>query len=247
MVLIPLCSLLQVFVNFAKKQSDNLEQQETSPACAMESPLQRLLNLLRPRAAPTELRALVVEEPEDLETDDEGLISFEEERVRGGQGKGGWLPKIDGAQHGLSFCPVHRLSSLSTLTRSAETWRGCSPSPGFGTTGSLSLDACLPRPSSSTDLRRAVVGSEMAGGAWLGGPVASIGSWQGVRDASLHQPGQPHRGEAHLARKLDCKPHWIWRNPSRPFQKQTSRRRTLFLEWPSWRFGVEDAGFGASE
>lgn len=87
------------------------------------------------------------------------------------------------------------LSSLSTLTRSAETWRGCSPSPGFGTTGSLSLDACLPRPSSSTDLRRAVVGSEMAGGAWLGGPVASIGSWQGVRDASLHQPGQPHRGE----------------------------------------------------
>lgn len=68
-------------MNFAKKQSDNLEQQETSPACSMESPLQRLLNLLRPRAAPTELRALVVEEPEDLETDDEGLISFEEERV----------------------------------------------------------------------------------------------------------------------------------------------------------------------
>uniref|UniRef100_A0A670KMZ7 ATP-binding cassette sub-family A member 2 n=1 Tax=Podarcis muralis TaxID=64176 RepID=A0A670KMZ7_PODMU len=76
-------TLDNVFVNFAKKQSDNLEQQESSPACSMESPLQRLLNLLRPRAAPTELRALVVEEPEDLETDDEGLISFEEERVRG--------------------------------------------------------------------------------------------------------------------------------------------------------------------
>lgn len=73
-----------MFVNFAKKQSDNLEQQETSPACSMESPLQRLLSLLRPRAAPTELRALVVEEPEDLETDDEGLISFEEERVSRG-------------------------------------------------------------------------------------------------------------------------------------------------------------------
>ncbi|XP_053137728.1 ATP-binding cassette sub-family A member 2 [Hemicordylus capensis] len=75
-------TLDNVFVNFAKKQSDNLEQQETSPACLMESPLQRLLNLLRPRAAPTELRALVVEEPEDLETDDEGLISFEEERAQ---------------------------------------------------------------------------------------------------------------------------------------------------------------------
>lgn len=81
-----LCSLLplspQVFVNFAKKQSDNLEQQETSPSCALQSPLERVLSLLRPRAAPTELRALVVEEQEDLETDDEGLISFEEERVR---------------------------------------------------------------------------------------------------------------------------------------------------------------------
>lgn len=73
----------QVFVNFAKKQSDNLEQQETSPSCALQSPLERVLSLLRPRAAPTELRALVVEEQEDLETDDEGLISFEEERVRG--------------------------------------------------------------------------------------------------------------------------------------------------------------------
>lgn len=73
----------QVFVNFAKKQSDNLEQQETSPSCVLQSPLERVLSLLRPRTAPTELRALVVEEQEDLETDDEGLISFEEERVRG--------------------------------------------------------------------------------------------------------------------------------------------------------------------
>lgn len=71
-------------MNFAKKQSDNLEQQETSPSCALQSPLERVLSLLRPRAAPTELRALVVEEQEDLETDDEGLISFEEERVRRG-------------------------------------------------------------------------------------------------------------------------------------------------------------------
>lgn len=70
-------------MNFAKKQSDNLEQQETSPSCALQSPLERVLSLLRPRTAPTELRALVVEEQEDLETDDEGLISFEEERVRG--------------------------------------------------------------------------------------------------------------------------------------------------------------------
>lgn len=80
------CSLspfsCQVFVNFAKKQSDNLEQQETSPSCAMQSPLEHVLSLLRPRATPTELQALVVEEQEDLETDDEGLISFEEERVR---------------------------------------------------------------------------------------------------------------------------------------------------------------------
>lgn len=70
-------------MNFAKKQSDNLEQQETSPNCSIQSPLEHILSLLRPRAAPTELRALVVEEPEDLETDDEGLISFEEERVSG--------------------------------------------------------------------------------------------------------------------------------------------------------------------
>lgn len=70
-------------MNFAKKQSDNLEQQETSPSCVLQSPLERVLSLLRPRTTPTELRALVVEEQEDLETDDEGLISFEEERVRG--------------------------------------------------------------------------------------------------------------------------------------------------------------------
>uniref|UniRef100_A0A7M4EW38 ATP-binding cassette sub-family A member 2 n=1 Tax=Crocodylus porosus TaxID=8502 RepID=A0A7M4EW38_CROPO len=75
-------TLDNVFVNFAKKQSDNLEQQETSPNCSIQSPLERVLSLLRPRAAPTELRALVVEEPEDLETDDEGLISFEEERAQ---------------------------------------------------------------------------------------------------------------------------------------------------------------------
>ncbi|CAM4645740.1 unnamed protein product [Lepidochelys olivacea] len=75
-------TLDNVFVNFAKKQSDNLEQQETSPNCSIQSPLEHILSLLRPRAAPTELRALVVEEPEDLETDDEGLISFEEERAQ---------------------------------------------------------------------------------------------------------------------------------------------------------------------
>ena len=86
----------QVFVNFAKKQSDNLEQQETSPSCVLQSPLERVLSLLRPRTAPTELRALVVEEQEDLETDDEGLISFEEERVRG-------CPQI----WPLHLCPCH--------------------------------------------------------------------------------------------------------------------------------------------
>lgn len=71
----------QVFVNFAKKQSDNLEQQETEPPSALRSPLGRLLSLFRARPAPTELRALVADEPEDLDTEDEGLISFEEERV----------------------------------------------------------------------------------------------------------------------------------------------------------------------
>lgn len=68
-------------MNFAKKQSDNLEQQETEPPSALQSPLGRLLSLFRRRPAPTELRALVADEPEDLDTEDEGLISFEEERV----------------------------------------------------------------------------------------------------------------------------------------------------------------------
>uniref|UniRef100_A0A8C7IGE6 ATP-binding cassette sub-family A member 2 n=1 Tax=Oncorhynchus kisutch TaxID=8019 RepID=A0A8C7IGE6_ONCKI len=77
-------TLDNVFVNFAKKQSDNLEQQESSPPGGGQSPLQRLLTLLRPRLANTELDALVSEEPEELESDDdEGLISFEEERKVG--------------------------------------------------------------------------------------------------------------------------------------------------------------------
>lgn len=66
-------------MNFAKKQSDNVEQQEAEPS-TLPSPL-GLLSLLRPRSAPTELQALVADEPEDLDTEDEGLISFEEERV----------------------------------------------------------------------------------------------------------------------------------------------------------------------
>lgn len=85
----------QVFVNFAKKQSDNLEQQETEPPSALQSPLGRLLSLFRPRPTPTELRALVTDEPEDLDTEDEGLIRFEEERVSracrpGSPGMGLW-------------------------------------------------------------------------------------------------------------------------------------------------------------
>uniref|UniRef100_A0A4W4H9Z9 ATP-binding cassette sub-family A member 2 n=1 Tax=Electrophorus electricus TaxID=8005 RepID=A0A4W4H9Z9_ELEEL len=76
-------TLDNVFVNFAKKQSDNLEQQDSSPSSGRQSPLQRLLSILRPRPANTELNALVSEEPEELESDDdEGLISFEEERVQ---------------------------------------------------------------------------------------------------------------------------------------------------------------------
>ncbi|XP_036383449.1 ATP-binding cassette sub-family A member 2 isoform X4 [Megalops cyprinoides] len=76
-------TLDNVFVNFAKKQSDNLEQQESSPPGGGQSPLQRILSMLRPRPANTELNALVSEEPEELESDDdEGLISFEEERVQ---------------------------------------------------------------------------------------------------------------------------------------------------------------------
>uniref|UniRef100_A0A8C1W4H8 ATP-binding cassette sub-family A member 2 n=1 Tax=Cyprinus carpio TaxID=7962 RepID=A0A8C1W4H8_CYPCA len=76
-------TLDNVFVNFAKKQSDNLEQQESSPSSAGQSPLQRLLSILRPRPTNTELNTLISEEPEELESDDdEGLISFEEERVQ---------------------------------------------------------------------------------------------------------------------------------------------------------------------
>ncbi|KAM9081967.1 ATP-binding cassette sub-family A member 2 isoform 2-T2 [Megaptera novaeangliae] len=75
-------TLDNVFVNFAKKQSDNLEQQETEPPSALQSPLGRLLSLFRPRPPTTELRALVADEPEDLDTEDEGLISFEEERAQ---------------------------------------------------------------------------------------------------------------------------------------------------------------------
>ncbi|CAK6433420.1 unnamed protein product [Pipistrellus nathusii] len=75
-------TLDNVFVNFAKKQSDNLEQQETELPSALQSPLGRLLSLFRRRPAPTELRALMADEPEDLDTEDEGLISFEEERAQ---------------------------------------------------------------------------------------------------------------------------------------------------------------------
>ncbi|XP_054980053.1 ATP-binding cassette sub-family A member 2 isoform X2 [Sorex araneus] len=75
-------TLDNVFVNFAKKQSDNLEQREAEPSSGLQSPLGRLLSLFRPRPAPTELRALVADEPEDLDTEDEGLISFEEERAQ---------------------------------------------------------------------------------------------------------------------------------------------------------------------
>lgn len=73
-----------MFVNFAKKQSDNLEQQAGSPPGGGRSPLQRILDLLKSRPANTELGALMAEAPEELESDDdEGLISFEEERVSG--------------------------------------------------------------------------------------------------------------------------------------------------------------------
>ncbi|XP_033946988.1 ATP-binding cassette sub-family A member 2 isoform X1 [Pseudochaenichthys georgianus] len=76
-------TLDNVFVNFAKKQSDNLDQQEVSPPGPGQSPLQRILNLLKSRPAPTELSALISEAPAELESDDdEGLISFEEERVQ---------------------------------------------------------------------------------------------------------------------------------------------------------------------
>ncbi|XP_040010575.1 ATP-binding cassette sub-family A member 2 isoform X1 [Xiphias gladius] len=76
-------TLDNVFVNFAKKQSDNLEQQEMLPPVGAQSPLQHILNLLKSRPANTELNALISEAPEELESDDdEGLISFEEERVQ---------------------------------------------------------------------------------------------------------------------------------------------------------------------
>ncbi|XP_055516314.1 ATP-binding cassette sub-family A member 2 [Leucoraja erinacea] len=75
-------TLDNVFVNFAKKQSDNLEQQELVNAGSMHSPVKCILSLLRPRATPTELQALTIDEPEELESDDEGLISFEEERAQ---------------------------------------------------------------------------------------------------------------------------------------------------------------------
>ncbi|XP_004390763.1 ATP-binding cassette sub-family A member 2 [Trichechus manatus latirostris] len=75
-------TLDNVFVNFAKKQSDNLEQQELGPPSGLQSPLGRLLSFFRSRPTPTELRALVADEPEELDTEDEGLISFEEERAQ---------------------------------------------------------------------------------------------------------------------------------------------------------------------
>lgn len=81
-------------MNFAKKQSDNLEQQETELPSALQSPLGRLLSLFRRRPASTELRALMADEPEDLDTEDEGLISFEEERVRAWPGTEG--PRCSG-------------------------------------------------------------------------------------------------------------------------------------------------------
>lgn len=72
-----------MFVNFAKKQSDNLEQHEAPPPGGGPSPLQRLVRMLKARQVNTELSALISEAPEELESDeDEGLISFEEERVR---------------------------------------------------------------------------------------------------------------------------------------------------------------------
>ncbi|RVE68758.1 hypothetical protein OJAV_G00094540 [Oryzias javanicus] len=76
-------TLDNVFVNFAKKQSDNLEQQVVSLPGGGQSPLQRILSLLKSRPANTELSALISEAPEELESDDdEGLISFEEERAQ---------------------------------------------------------------------------------------------------------------------------------------------------------------------
>ncbi|KAM4578194.1 ATP-binding cassette sub-family A member 2 isoform 1-T1 [Fundulus diaphanus] len=76
-------TLDNVFVNFAKKQSDNLEQQEVLLPGGGQSPLQRIFSFLKVRPANTELNAMISEAPEELESDDdEGLISFEEERVQ---------------------------------------------------------------------------------------------------------------------------------------------------------------------
>lgn len=94
-------------MNFAKKQSDNVEQQEAEPS-TLPSPL-GLLSLLRPRSTPTELRALVADEPEDLDTEDEGLISFEEERVSG--------------QHPPSRTPAHTAQRLRLKDLSQGTGR----------------------------------------------------------------------------------------------------------------------------
>ncbi|MEQ2192002.1 hypothetical protein XENOCAPTIV_005612 [Xenoophorus captivus] len=64
------------------QQSDNLEQQEVLPPGGGQSPLQRIFSFLKVRPANTELNAMISEAPEELESDDdEGLISFEEERV----------------------------------------------------------------------------------------------------------------------------------------------------------------------
>ncbi|KAM4576304.1 ATP-binding cassette sub-family A member 2 isoform 2-T2 [Odontesthes bonariensis] len=76
-------TLDNVFVNFAKKQSDSLEPLVMLPTGGGQSPFSYILNLLKSRPAITELNALISEASEELESDDdEGLISFEEERVQ---------------------------------------------------------------------------------------------------------------------------------------------------------------------
>lgn len=125
----------QVFVNFAKKQSDNLEQQETEPPSALQSPLGRLLSLFRPRPVPTELRALVADEPQDLDTEDEGLISFEEERVSS-------VRRVQGARAGQRAQPLDGAGVRGTgggpgdpyCSEVKGTWcSGCSGRGGQGT------------------------------------------------------------------------------------------------------------------
>uniref|UniRef100_A0A3B4BC57 ATP-binding cassette sub-family A member 2 n=1 Tax=Periophthalmus magnuspinnatus TaxID=409849 RepID=A0A3B4BC57_9GOBI len=74
-------TLDNVFVNFAKQQSDNLEQEEVAPPGGGQSPLQWLRSLLKSRSVQTELSPLINDAPEEL-SDDERLISFEEERVQ---------------------------------------------------------------------------------------------------------------------------------------------------------------------